>query len=82
MPVGIWVLNVQVGVVLASTIVFKHPLGTKGVPKAVRWNRPLALGPVVLHGFQMPKVAALGSSLKLPERMAAVGTVKIEVPVK
>src|SRR5579872_481523 len=64
----------------ASTAVFVHPFGPKGlpatgVPNAVRVNVPDAFGPAVLYGSQMPLATELGSSLKLPWRICGVGTV-------
>src|SRR5437762_10760677 len=68
----------------ASTDEFTHPLAPKefpgaGVPKAVRRNSPevpfTVVGPTVVKGFQRPNCATLGSSLKFPCRISAVGTV-------
>src|SRR5712692_5863662 len=89
MPPGICVAKLHVEMPLAapaSTDDARQPwlpkgLPATGVPKAVRWNRPvLGSGPTVVVGFQSPPETTLGSSLKSPWRIFAVGTVYTWLP--
>src|SRR5689334_22354053 len=83
---GICVEKLQVGLP-DSMAVFVHPSAPNGfpgigVPKAVRVYIPLEFGPTVLYGSQSPLLAIVGSSLKSPLRMRAVGTEKTCEPAK
>ena len=76
---GIAVAKLQLVPPEAFTCEARQPLGlpAAGVPKAVGQIVPARSGPLVLKGSQIPYVAVLGSSLKSPFRIAAVGTLKV-----